>query len=82
MQRTTMSDGLAVLHIGWLHVIIEEENTWQSKRKVLIRLREWRQLPCNLITCSAPVVSFITGRPINETCQYELSRYDKGRSGH
>ena len=41
MQRTTMSDGLAVLHIGWLvlHVIIEEENTWQSKRKVLIRLR-------------------------------------------
>ena len=42
MQRTTMSDGLAVLHIGWLHVIIEEEKTWQSKRKVhdvLIRLR-------------------------------------------
>ena len=39
MQRTTMSDGLAVLHIGWLHVTIEEENTWQSKRKVLIRLR-------------------------------------------
>ena len=32
-----MSDGLAVLHIGWLHVIIEEE---KSKRKVLIRLRE------------------------------------------
>ena len=26
MQRTTMSDGLAVLHIGWLHVIIEEKN--------------------------------------------------------
>ena len=39
MQRTTMPDGLAVLHIDWLHVIIEEENTWQSKRKVLIRLR-------------------------------------------
>ena len=38
MQRTTMSDGLAVLNIGWLHVIIEEK-TWQSKRKVLIRLR-------------------------------------------
>ena len=32
MQRTTMSDGLAVLHIGWLHVIrlhviiVEEKN--------------------------------------------------------
>ena len=39
MQRTTLSDGLAVLHVGWLHVINEEEKTWQSKRKVLIRLR-------------------------------------------
>ena len=39
MQRTTMSDGLAVLYIGWLHVIIEEEKTWQSTRMVLIRLR-------------------------------------------
>ena len=26
MHLTTMPDGLAVLHIGWLHVIIEEEN--------------------------------------------------------
>ena len=39
MHRTTMPDGLAVLHIGWLHVIIEEEKTRQSKAKVLIRLR-------------------------------------------
>ena len=39
MHRTTMPDGLAVLHIGWLRVIIEEEKTSQSNTKVLIRLR-------------------------------------------
>ena len=40
MHRTTMPDGLAVLRIGWLHVIIEEEKkTRQSNTKVLIRLR-------------------------------------------
>ena len=39
MHRTTMPDGLAVLHIDWLHVIIEEEKTRQSNTKVLIRLR-------------------------------------------
>ena len=27
MHRTTMPDGIAVLHIGWLHVIIEEEKS-------------------------------------------------------
>ena len=39
MHRTTMPDGLAVLHISCLHVIIEEEKTRKSKAKVLIRLR-------------------------------------------
>ena len=39
MYRTTMPDGLAVLHIGWLHMNVEEEKTRQSKTKVLIRLR-------------------------------------------
>ena len=35
MQRTTMSDGLAVLHIGWLHVItcIEEEKNLAVKKE-------------------------------------------------
>ena len=33
MHRTTLPDGLAVLHIGWLHVIVEEEKTRQSKNE-------------------------------------------------
>ena len=33
MQRTTMSDGLAVQHIGWLHVIIEEEKNLAVKKE-------------------------------------------------
>ena len=33
MHRTKLPDGLAVLHIGWLHVIIEEEKLGSQKRR-------------------------------------------------